>query len=252
MSENKLIPTQDEIDIYTHISKQATESKFFDKIGREGGLLSIMLFAREIGVPPMSALFGGVNSIQGKIEITPRLMNTMIRKAGHRLEILESSDLVCRIKGIRHDTKEEYTASYTLEEAKRAGLVRSGGGWEKYASDMLFARCISRLGRRLFADVISTSYVQGEIEPDDHSPAPKKEEIVVEATVAEKETLTAEPSSETMDEESLAKIEELIGEDMELLNRILEGYKVDRLSKIPQHRYKTIVNAIQKRKTPQN
>lgn len=162
-NNNQLIPTKEEIEIYTHIAKHANESKFFEKMGKEGGILTLMLFAREIGISPMTALFGGLNNIQGKVEISPRLMNTMIRKAGHRLNILECTDSICRIKGTRNDSKEDYTCSYTLDEAKKAGLVRSGSGWEKYASDMLFARCLSRLARRLFADVISSSYVEGEL-----------------------------------------------------------------------------------------
>lgn len=161
--KNALIPSEEEMKTYQIIAKKAAESNFFSKIGGEGGLLCMMLYARELGLPALQCLFGGMNNIQGKIEITPRLMNTMIRKAGHRLEIQESSETCCKIKGTRHDTKEEYSATFTLDEAKKAGLVRSGGGWEKYASDMLFARCLSRLARRLFADVISSSYVEGEL-----------------------------------------------------------------------------------------
>ena len=65
--------------------------------------------------------------------------------------------------------------------------MRGGGGWEKYASDMLFARCISRLARRLFADVISTAYVEGEIDREESKP----EEAVVVAPESQ-ETITPE------------------------------------------------------------
>jgi len=161
--ETSLTPTTEELSVYQVMAKTASQSKLFDKIGGESGLLAIMLMARELGMPPLQAIMGGMNIIQGKVEISPRLMNTMIRKAGHRLDILECSETACKIKGTRNDTKEDYTCSYTLDEAKKAGLVRSGGGWEKYTSDMLFARCLSRLARRLFADVISSAYVEGEI-----------------------------------------------------------------------------------------
>lgn len=165
-----LIPTKEELDVYQIMAKTAQGSKRFEALGGEAGILSIMLMARELGLPPMQALSGGMNVIQGKVEISPRIMNTMIRKAGHRLEIIELTNTACKIRGVRHDTKEEYVASFTIEDARNAGLLRSGGPWERYPSDMLFARCISRLARRLFADVISTAYVEGEISEDGETP----------------------------------------------------------------------------------
>ena len=172
-----LIPSNEELNVYQIMAKTASQSKLFEKIGGEYGLLAIMLMARELGMPPLQAVMGGMNIIQGKVEISPRLMNTMIRKAGHKLEILECSETSCKIKGTRHDTKEEYTCGFTIDEAKKAGLVRSGGGWEKYASDMLFARCLSRLARRLFADVISSAYVEGEISGAETEPLGSSEQL---------------------------------------------------------------------------
>ena len=164
MSKEKgLIPTNEELNVYQVMAKTAIKSQFFGKIGGEDGLLSIMLMARELGLPPMQSLMGGMNVIQGKVELSPRLMNSMIRKAGHKIEIVKSDNETCILKGVRCDTKEEYSCSFTIEDARKAGLVRSGGGWEKFASDMLFARCLSRLARRLFADIISTAYIEGEI-----------------------------------------------------------------------------------------
>lgn len=199
-----LIPTADELTVYQVMAKTAGKSQLYNKIGGEEGLLSIMLMARELGIPPMQALTS-MSVIQGKVEVSPRLMNMMIRKAGHRLDI-ETSDTTCSIKGTRNDTQEHYTATYTIEEARKAGLVKSGGGWEKYPSDMLFARCLSRLARRLFADVISSSYIEGEIcgdssggsEPTGNSvqlPKPEKAkeaEPLVEAEIVKEPEMTIE------------------------------------------------------------
>ena len=243
-----LVPTNDELSVYQLIAKTAAQSQLYAKIGGETGLLSIMLMARELGIPPMQALTS-MSMIQGKVEVSPRLMNMMIRKAGHRLDILECSETSCKIKGTRNDTKEEYTCSYTIDEARKAGLVRSGGGWEKYASDMLFARCLSRLARRLFADVISSAYVEGEISDAEYvdraervqlsgnseklsrlqSVTDSKPEPVVEEAVV-KETLITVP-------EFIEKIRDLAGPDlalgyMEFYLGMLESEKGVKVNKI--------------------
>jgi hypothetical protein len=249
--ETALVPSTEEFNIYQVMAKKASESQFFGKIGGEAGLLSIMLYARELGLPPLQCIFGGMSNIQGKIELSPRLMNTMIRKAGHRLEIIEATDQACKIKGIRHDTKEEYVASFTIDDARRAGLVRGGGGWEKYASDMLFARCISRLARRLFADVISTAYVEGEIGEEAHDY--KAQEKIQEATVIQE--AKAPEQLEPITKEEAQDIEKSFTEDdMEYRQRLLAscskeyGIAMIDFTSLPKKALEPLWNAILRRK----
>lgn len=182
-----LIPSEHEMAAYQTMAAKASASQFFTKLGGEGGLLSIMLLARELGIAPMEAIFGGMNCIQGKVEISPRLMNKMIRQAGHMVEIVECTDMSCTLKGIRTDTNESYIMTYTLEDAKKARLIRPDSGWEKYPSDMLFARCISRLARRLFADIISTAYVEGELREEKNMPKLASNETVIDAEIAQED-----------------------------------------------------------------
>ena len=56
------------------------------------------------------------------------------------------------------------SASYRIEEAQKAGLIKAGSGWMKNPQDMLFARAISRLARRIAPDIIGGCYVEGEIQ----------------------------------------------------------------------------------------
>src|ERR1700755_3005810 len=100
---NDLIPTGDEVKSIETMAKHAVDSKYCEKLGGYGGVFSIAMYAREMNLPIMSCLFGGMTNVMGKITIAPQLMNAMIRKAGHKLEI-DSSDIKCTIKGIRKDT----------------------------------------------------------------------------------------------------------------------------------------------------
>lgn len=171
MSDYKLIPSNEEIKGIEVMAKYANDSKFFSNLGGAPGIFSIMMYAKEIGISPMAAVMGGMHNIQGKIQISPALMNSMIRRAGHKLEI-DSNDSRCLIKGTRKDTGETCSVSFSIEDAKKANIYKSGGGWEKYPSDMCFARAISRLSRRLFPDVIGVSFVEGEIQ-EEHATSKK-------------------------------------------------------------------------------
>jgi hypothetical protein len=95
--------------------------------------------------------------------MSARLMTMRIRQGGHMLKLKHLDHEGCTVYGKRTDTGEDMEASYTFQEAKEAGLVKQDGNWMKFRQDMLWARAISRLARRLFPDVIGTAYVEGEI-----------------------------------------------------------------------------------------
>lgn len=161
--EKSGVPSTHEMMVFQTMAEQAVSSKMYKGIGEQAGVMMIMLAARELGIPPMSALNGGLNIIQGKVEISARMMNALIRKAGHQIVVKESTDQQCVLMGRRCDTGEQLVASFSMAEAQKAGLVKPGGGWMKWPKDMCFARALSRLARQLFSDVIGIGYVEGEI-----------------------------------------------------------------------------------------
>ena len=161
IQSNNLIPTEHEMMVFQTMAKQAVTSKMYK--GDEASIMAVMLSARELGIPPMAALNGGLNLIQGKVEISARMMSSLIRKSVHSIQEKLSTDEECILVGQRGDNKDTITCAFTIDEAKRAGLVKDGGNWKKFPKDMLYARCLSRLARRLFSDVIGIGYVEGEI-----------------------------------------------------------------------------------------
>lgn len=189
-----LIPSTEEMATFNTIASAASATPYWQKLGNKEGILSIMLLARELGVSPMVAVSGGFNNILGKIEISGRLMNQLIRKRGHIMKVKLCNDVICTLWGKRIDTGEEMEVSFTIDEAKNSGLIKSGGAWTKTPSDMLFWRALSRLARRLFADCIGSCYVEGEIR-----------EVVAKETV---ETIEAAPISEFKEESIMLPIPE--------------------------------------------
>ncbi len=158
------IPTSQELMVYQTWAKTAVDSQMYRGIGKEAGVMMIMLAAREFGIGPAQALNGGLNIIEGKVELSARMMSALIRRAGHELKITEGdNENYCKIWGKRKDTGEEHEVKYTIEMAQKAGLIKEKGAWKKMPEDMLYNRAMSRIARRLFADVIGIGYIQGEI-----------------------------------------------------------------------------------------
>lgn len=169
---NELIPAPTDLTAIQYMAQTAVLSKMYKNIGDESGIMMIMLTARELGLPAMQALNGGINIIQGKVELSARLMNALMRRAGISITVKESTDEKCVLLAKRSDNGDEVCAEYTIEDAKRAGLVKVGGGWTKFPKDMCFARAISRLARQIAPDVIGGCYVEGEVREAAINPEP--------------------------------------------------------------------------------
>lgn len=166
-----VIPTTSELQSYQVIATVAANNPYWRKVGGGGTneqvvatILSVMLLARELSISPIQAISGGINNIQGKFEISSRLMNQLIRRHGHKIQVRESTDQICVIWTKRKDTGEEMIVQYHIDEAARAGLIKESGGWKKCPKDMLFARCISRVARQVYPDCIGGCYVEGELQ----------------------------------------------------------------------------------------
>lgn len=216
------LPTEHELAVFRTMAKGAIASSMYR--GNEAGVMMIMLAARELGIPPMAALNGGLHIIQGKVEISARMMNALIRRAGHSMVVLESTDDSCTIEGVRADNGNKFVTSYTIEEAKKAGLIKPGGGWSKCPKDMCFARAMSRLARQLFSDVIGIGYVEGEIVES------RDVQFVSEPVTPAIENKTEEkkPVEEKMvTQEAVDKLYELLHQDKEYKEQI-EGFVVEK------------------------
>lgn len=227
---SQLVPSQNEFQLLDQMAKAANASKYYDKLGGTPGILSIMLLARELDVPPMQALSGGIWNIQGKVEMSARLMNMKIRQAGHKLKI-EMGTEQCTIVGVRKDTGEEMTCTFSMKDADRAGLA-GRDTWKKYPREMLFARCLSLLARALFPDVIGNCYVEGEIRDIE------KEDRTLDMTLVEK------PFVQYITTDQVTEISNLIGDDKDRLRNLLDWAGVGSITEIRAELFDKIVNVL--------
>ena len=211
---NKGIPSAHEMQVFQCLAKHACESKLYRNYGDINGIMITILAARELGISPMLALNGGLQLINGKMEISARLMNALMRRNGISITIKETSDTICTLIGKRQDSGDTVTSTYSIEEAQKASLIKPGGGWVKNPKDMLFARAISRLARQLAPDVIGGCYVEGEIK-------------ALESDIDIPKDIPIEEESPSKKEELAKKLLELFPqEDHEKLLKFFEEVRV--------------------------
>ena len=138
----------------------------FSKIGAEG-IFAIIETAKSLDIDPRIALSGGLYYTKGKVEMSARMMSALIRAKKHSIsKDPTSNETICILHGKRADNGDVWTVSFSIDEAKKAGLVRPNSPWTNFPSDMLYARALSRLARQLFTDIIGNCYVEGEISLD--------------------------------------------------------------------------------------
>lgn len=144
---------------------------------RPDAIFAAVLYGRELGWGPMRSLHG-LNVIKGKVTMAPEAMRALVLAAGHSIHAAVLSDDRVTLIGERADTGLAQEVTWTMDDARRAKLVRDGGGWTAYPRAMLLARATAELCRILFADVISgAGYTAdemnagGELDEPDELPA---------------------------------------------------------------------------------
>jgi hypothetical protein len=147
---------------------------------KPGNVLLAMEYGRALALP-VATIFTSVHVIEGRPSMSSELMQALIRRAGHRIRIAgDNRQASCAI--VRRDDPDfTYTATFTLEDAQQAGLLKiqqdgtvrarhkSGEptNWEKYTRSMLLARAVSACARQACADVLAgVSYVPEELGED--------------------------------------------------------------------------------------
>lgn len=175
-STRTYVPTLQELEAIFKLAQHAAKSGMA-KSNNPDQVFFIMMLGFEVGINPMTALRTIYQFGNGAPTLSSQAMLALIRRSGKAktLEIPSSEEIAAAKKAVIHSTRTDgssYTAIFALEEARTAGLIKSGGVWEKYPTDLMFARAVARLGRHLYPDVIGgLTYTTEELyEGDSYEP----------------------------------------------------------------------------------
>ncbi len=119
--------------------------------GKPGQIAATILYGRELGLPPMTAL-ATTHPIHGKPSTSAEGMRALVLQAGHAIEFVESTNSRCVMRGRRRDEEEWQTVTWTLDDVRTAKIRNPNYG--TYPRQMLQARATAELCRLKFADVI--------------------------------------------------------------------------------------------------
>lgn len=145
-------------NVIKEIAPVAKDSRLFGVATAEQAMM-VMLKGKELGLS-LTASFEFVTVIEGKPALIPRGALALILNSP-MLDGLEIKDEVaqdgkptaCTVT-MKRKNGFTYTARFSMEDAQRAGLVKTGSGWEKYPANMMRARAIGFCADIVFPDVL--------------------------------------------------------------------------------------------------
>lgn len=119
--------------------------------GNDAAVTAAILYGRELDMAPMTAL-QVTHVVNGKVGVSAEIMRGMVLAAGHEISFVESTSAICTMKGRRAGSTEWSSVSWTIDNARQAGLTNKDV-WKSYPAQMLRARASTDLCRMIFSDV---------------------------------------------------------------------------------------------------
>lgn len=118
-----------------------------------GNVLLAVELGESLGIPTVQAI-NSIHVIEGKPSASAALISALVRRAGHKFRVT-GDDKHATAEIIRNDDPEfTYSVTWTLERARRAGLLSGKDNWEKYPAAMLKARATTEVARDACQDVL--------------------------------------------------------------------------------------------------
>lgn len=132
--------------------------------GRAEDITAAILAGQELGLKPMASL-RSMDIIQGTPALRAHAMRGLVQSWGHEVELVESDDEHCVMRGRRRrvlltvvaigaDAYGEWqTVTWTIDRAARLGLTTKDQ-WKKQPATMLIARATGEVCRLIASDVL--------------------------------------------------------------------------------------------------
>jgi hypothetical protein len=124
---------------------------------------AVLLKGHELGFSPMASA-GSISIIKGKVSLSADATVALCKRspACLYLRLVESTEEVATYETQRHGDPSPTSLSYTIAQAKTAGLTGSQT-WRGHAPAMLRARCGAAIARAVYPDLVAGIYDPDEV-----------------------------------------------------------------------------------------
>ena len=152
--------------------------------GKPGDIAAAILAGSELGLKPMATL-KSIDIIQGTPALRAHAMRAVVQQQGHEIELVESTDTRCVMRGRRKGSETWQTVEWTVDRARLMGLLGKDQ-WKKNPKGLLVARATGELSRLIASDALhGMAYVSEELEGTVHAEVvPQKAPLSVAALTA--------------------------------------------------------------------
>lgn len=147
----------------TKLAKFMFDSGLFSAYGTPQAVMSSVLAGRELGLTAMASL-RAIHIVEGRPTLSADLIRALVLRSG------KAKYFRCTARsseGATFETQREndppMSLSFTLEDARMAGLVKDKSGWVKSPADMCVARASAKLARLVYPDVVHGLFTPDEI-----------------------------------------------------------------------------------------
>lgn len=143
MTEDKQLVVRDpELDRLARLGQwlALSESGASTEIAKGASAALRFYYAEQLGLPPLAA--AELSVIKGRLFVSAQLLRALAGRHGYRVERADGSDeKACTAYLVKAATGEIVgAASFTIDDAKTAGLIRDGSAWKTHPARMLWAR----------------------------------------------------------------------------------------------------------------
>lgn len=138
--------------------------------GKRDEIVAVVLAGHELGLKPMTSL-KSIDVIQGQPALRAHAMRGIVLQQGHEIELVESDDNHCVMRGRRKGAEAWQTVVWDTNRARQMGLLNKDQ-WKKQPKTMLIARATGEICRLIAADALHgmpyvaeelAGYVHGEV-----------------------------------------------------------------------------------------
>lgn len=160
--------------------------------GKPADITAAILAGQELGLQPMASL-RSMDVIQGTPALRAHAMRGLVQSKGHSVQLVESTETLCRMRGRRRGEEEWQDVAWTIDRAAALGLVGKSE-WKKQPKTMLIARATGEVCRLIASDALyAMPYAAEELDGYDVAAVRPERRIGAPVTAAE---LLGRPSTD--------------------------------------------------------